>query len=213
MGKWSTALSEVNATTRPPETLPQRLPASFWRRASAWSLDLIPFQLLGVLILWVSAPSVNTINDVGLWLGHASVVFMLLWLLYSAYHILMEHEFQTTVGKWLVGCSVSYAHSSPSWMMVVARYGACMLSWALLNAGHAFIVWRRDRKALHDIITVTQVVIDPQVELRGHGALETTWQKTFIAIGIVFQLVIGVVLIGMCVSVMLKIMQTMVFVP
>ena len=88
-----------------------------------------------------------------------------------------------------------------------------MLSWAVLNAGHAFIVWRRDRKALHDIITVTQVVIDPQVELRGHGALETAWQKTFIAIGIVFQLVIGVVLIGMCVSVMLKIMQTMVFVP
>ena len=37
------------------------------------------------------------------------------------------------------------------------RFFAGGLSWLALNLGHAMVGWRRDRRALHDLIAGTQV--------------------------------------------------------
>jgi uncharacterized RDD family membrane protein YckC len=40
----------------------------------------------------------------------------------------------------------------------LGRHLAGAISWLLLNLGHAFVAWRRDRRALHDLLAGTQVL-------------------------------------------------------
>ena len=81
-------------------------------------------------------------------------------LLAALYFITFEASaWQTTPGKRVFGLRV-IAISEPSlrWPRAALRYFAGSLSWLTLNLGHAMAAFRRDGRALHDLIADTAVV-------------------------------------------------------
>jgi len=64
-----------------------------------------------------------------------------------------------TPGKRLVGLRVRDMHGGAAGIgRALARHLAGAISWLTLNLGHAIAGWRRDRRALHDLLAGTQVV-------------------------------------------------------
>ena len=77
-----------------------------------------------------------------------------------------------TPGKRLLGLRVAdMAGRRPSLARAVARFAAGSLSWLTLNLGHALAGWRRDHRALHDLVAGTQV--------RGRGPTPR-WARAFV---------------------------------
>ena len=66
---------------------------------------------------------------------------------------------QATPGKRLVGLRVrGMQGEAAGFGRALARHLAGVVSWLTLNLGHAIAGWRRDRRALHDLLAGTQVV-------------------------------------------------------
>jgi uncharacterized RDD family membrane protein YckC len=66
---------------------------------------------------------------------------------------------QATPGKRLLGLRVRDMGGAPAGFgRALARHLAGAISWLTLNLGHAIAGWRRDRRALHDLVAGTQVV-------------------------------------------------------
>lgn len=65
---------------------------------------------------------------------------------------------QTMGGKaWKIKVEISDGAPIDGWT-AAARFGACLLSWAVVGLGFAWILVDRDRKAWHDRICDTRVV-------------------------------------------------------
>jgi len=81
-------------------------------------------------------------------------------LVASAYFIGFEaSRWQATPGKRAFGLRVmAMDGSAPSFARAAGRYFAGSLSWLSLNLGHALALFRRDGRALHDLIAGTIVV-------------------------------------------------------
>jgi uncharacterized RDD family membrane protein YckC len=97
--------------------------------------------------------------------GSAALSATLGWLtllLFGAsalYFVAFEASaWQATPGKRLARLRVRAADGgvAGAWR-ALARHLAGAISWLLLNLGHALAGWRRDRRALHDLIAGTQV--------------------------------------------------------
>jgi uncharacterized RDD family membrane protein YckC len=68
---------------------------------------------------------------------------------------------QATPGKRLLRLRVRAADGGEAGFgRALVRHLAGAISWMLLNLGHAIAGWRRDRRALHDLIAGTQVIAD-----------------------------------------------------
>ncbi len=79
-----------------------------------------------------------------------------------------------TPGKRLLGLHVAdMAGRRPSFARALARFAAGSLSWLTLNLGHALAGWRRDHRALHDLVAGTQV--------RGRGPTPR-WARAFVSV-------------------------------
>ena len=66
---------------------------------------------------------------------------------------------QATPGKRLAGVRVDATDGARlPFARVLARHAAGALSWMLLNLGHALAGWRRDKRALHDLLAGTRVL-------------------------------------------------------
>ena len=66
---------------------------------------------------------------------------------------------QGTPGKRLLGLRVQAMDGSAAgFSRALSRHLAGALSWACLNLGHAIAGWRRDHRALHDLLAGTQVL-------------------------------------------------------
>ena len=77
-----------------------------------------------------------------------------------------------TPGKRLLGLRVAdRAGRRVSHARALARFAAGGLSWLTLNLGHALAGWRRDHRALHDLVAGTQV--------RGLGPTPR-WARAFV---------------------------------
>ena len=77
-----------------------------------------------------------------------------------------------TPGKRLLGLRVcDMAGGRVSLRRAVARFAAGSLSWLTLNLGHALAGWRRDHRALHDLVAGTLV--------RGRGPTPG-WARGFV---------------------------------
>jgi uncharacterized RDD family membrane protein YckC len=65
---------------------------------------------------------------------------------------------QATPGKRLAGVRVDATDGARlPFARVLARHAAGVLSWMLLNLGHALAGWRADHRALHDLIAGAQL--------------------------------------------------------
>jgi uncharacterized RDD family membrane protein YckC len=68
---------------------------------------------------------------------------------------------QGTPGKRALGLRVRAADGGVAgYGRALVRHLAGAISWGLLNLGHALAGWRRDRRALHDLIAGTQVLAE-----------------------------------------------------
>jgi uncharacterized RDD family membrane protein YckC len=93
-----------------------------------------------------------------------------------------------TPGKRLLGLRVTNmqgARVSPA--QALGRFAAGALSWLTLNLGHALAGWRRDHRALHDLIAGTQV--------RGHGPTPR-WARALVFAIVVLVLFSPLLLFG-----------------
>lgn len=125
-------------------------PASFYDRAAAWGLDFWPWMLP----VWA--------------LGHSLPAWLLTYVAcmvgYALLSSFLESHYSTTLGKHLVGLRVEKVvgptPTRQTWPEALLRHVSAGLSWLTLNLGHVLVLFRQDRKALHDLITQTQVVQD-----------------------------------------------------
>ena len=101
----------------------------------------------------------GTITD-PMWSSHAAGIFGLWVALWWAYFIFGWGLLSATPGKWLLGLRiVDHRGMLPIGASRAAlRLVAYMVSSALFGAGHLFILFRSDRRALHDILAGTRVV-------------------------------------------------------
>lgn len=71
-------------------------------------------------------------------------------------------RWQATPGKRLAGLQVVATDGGrPGLARVVLRFFAGAPSWLVLHLGHALAAWTPERRALHDIIAGTRVVLAP----------------------------------------------------
>jgi len=180
------------------------VPAGFWRRYAAWSLDWLLIvavlsPLLAPLCLrawqqgqaldqllqqWVydhlfassgalaspTAMALELLADPALEQAAragSTQLALTLWeilanllLLSTFYFVVLEGgKFEGTPGKRLLRLRVRAADGGKAGFgRALVRHLSGAISWMLLNLGHAIAGWRRDRRALHDLIAGTQVV-------------------------------------------------------
>lgn len=77
-----------------------------------------------------------------------------------------------TPGKRVLGLWVAdLSGQRPAWPRSCLRFAAGSLSWLSLNLGHAIAGWRRDGRALHDLIAGTQVLTRTPMPAWGRALL------------------------------------------
>lgn len=104
-------------------------------------------------------------------------VALTVFVLAAAWFIASESSrWQASPGKRLLGLRVTHltgGRCSPG--RIALRFIAGIPSWGLLNLGHAMAGWRRDKRALHDLITGTRVEL-----ATGAPMAMPTWARSWL---------------------------------
>ena len=102
----------------------------------------------------------------------------------ALYFIAFEaSRWQATPGKRWLGLRVQTMQGQPLGpASVMLRFFAGSLSWLSLNLGHALAAWRRDGRALHDLIAGAQVVTRTPMPTWARALL---WAQV-VALGLLF---------------------------
>jgi uncharacterized RDD family membrane protein YckC len=147
-------------------------PAGPLRRTIATLVDMLVFTSLSVLLAlpvaryvdWNEAlrsyDSFTSAISEPTWISHLAGVGGLWTALWWAYFIVGWGLAGASPGKWLLGIRiVDHRGRYPIGASRAAlRLVAYMISSVSLGFGHLFVVFRRDRRALHDILAGTRVV-------------------------------------------------------
>ena len=194
--------------------------ASAWQRAAAYMWDALLFlvllQLLAAILLTpppaleillhpttipgpLPSPDALIAELIG-YLARLLMLSSLVWCVYMVWHVAFEACQGTTPGKWLVGLRVAVGvpgtpavdQAGVGWRVAIVRFFASSLSWLTLNLGHGMARWRKDRAALHDLVSKTQVIEDPEVVLSG-WVLPATVHRAAVVLGMI-------ILVGLCLS-------------
>jgi len=116
----------------------------------AMSHELLADPVLAASIGQGSAALVATLTAMALLLFGVSTLY------FAGFE---ASAWQATPGKRLARLQVRAADGGPAGLArALLRHLAGAISWLLLNLGHAIAGWRRDRRALHDLIAGTQVL-------------------------------------------------------
>lgn len=136
----------------PPDAFNQNDPGESWRRLLAACIDGIVVWIFATLlwsILWWSIPLWIPLGDLNL------AAFLSLWSIYNAALIAI---WSTTPGKRAFGLYVARSDGSKvSPGMALARSLASIVS-TLTIIGILLIVFRQDKRGLHDLICDTVVI-------------------------------------------------------
>jgi uncharacterized RDD family membrane protein YckC len=102
--------------------------------------------------------------DAALAQTRALLAMPLLWfvVLGAIYWLSFEaSRWQATPGKRVLHLRVTgLAGEKPRLPSVMLRHGAGTLSWLTLNLGHALAAWTPQKRALHDYVAGTRVIVD-----------------------------------------------------
>lgn len=124
-----------------------------------------PFDIaanpLSLALAWAADPALEVatqrLADVlaGLFVRVAAILFIAA----AIYFIASESSrWQASPGKRLLGLRVTdLAGHRPERFRIVLRFLSGILSWLLLNLGHALVAWTPDKRALHDYLAGTRV--------------------------------------------------------
>jgi uncharacterized RDD family membrane protein YckC len=115
----------------------------------AMSQELLSDPALAAAVAGADAALSSTLGWLALLLFGASALYFVAF---------EASAWQATPGKRLAGLRVRAAQGGVAgFWRALARHLAGAISWLLLNLGHAIAGWRRDRRALHDLLAGTQV--------------------------------------------------------
>lgn len=137
----------------------------FWRRASAFSIDVLVLFLLSSVLFYLSYVGYR----VGLAAHHrtfsldslktlSTLLFFGWVLLMGGYFVLFHGMDGRTVGKWLFGLRVVGPRQEP------ITYGQAFLRWLGMIAfapvilGFLWILWSREKRGWHDFLAQTWVI-------------------------------------------------------
>lgn len=147
-------------------------PAGPVRRLLATIADMAIFCAVCALLAlpvvravdWTALPRdleqvTNTVSDPG-WISHASGVLGMWIALWWCYFAVGWGILGATPGKWLLGLRiVDHRGRSPIGLTrAILRMVAYTVSSLTLGFGHMMLVFRADRRSLHDILAGTRVV-------------------------------------------------------
>jgi len=104
-------------------------------------------------------------------------VTLVLFALAAIYFIASESShWQASAGKRLLGLRVTdLGGQRPATARIILRFMAGILSWLLLNFGHALAAWTPDKRALHDYLAGTRVELAP-----GASMTLPTWARSWL---------------------------------
>jgi uncharacterized RDD family membrane protein YckC len=152
------------------------IPARGVRRAIATLLDMLIFTGLTALLMlpvardidWVEALAsydqfTDAVSDPA-WISHAAGIIGLWVALWWIYFVVSWGKAGASPGKWLLGLRIiDYRQRYPiGFGRATLRLLAYMVSSLTLGIGHLLVLFRRDRRALHDILAGTRVVRRPR---------------------------------------------------
>jgi uncharacterized RDD family membrane protein YckC len=150
-------------------------PAGFWARLGAFIIDRIFMSFVGAFVWdliagmmqWkMAAPPENmqTLQDLltyfqslGPVLGYQFVVVMACGFIYE---VIFNGTFGATLGKMAIGARIVRVDGSRlTYGIAAARWLCERLSDILLFTGYLFIAFREDKRALHDLLAGTRVIL------------------------------------------------------
>jgi uncharacterized RDD family membrane protein YckC len=156
------------------------------RRLLATLVDMVVFAALSLALGWPlfrsllpligPHPSYDTVVAAlaePAWLNHAAGVLGLWIALWHAYFVVGWGLLGATPGKWLLGLRVvDHRRRYPvGASRALLRLAAYSVSSATLGIGHLLILFRRDHRALHDILAGTRDAV--RAGAAGAGATAT----------------------------------------
>lgn len=141
------------------------VPAGFWRRFAAHTLDLAILMLASIavgILLGVGAVLLGIPVDTAKppSLTESAVEYAVTIVVFWLYFALQESGWrQATIGKRLMGIEVTdVAGQRISFLRATARYFASFISWATLTIGFIMAAFTARKQALHDMMAGTLVV-------------------------------------------------------
>jgi uncharacterized RDD family membrane protein YckC len=138
--------------------------AGFWIRLLAFSLDVLALYSLSKLVRFVAGQP----------LDNPTFLFVFFELTYMmTYFVAMTIVFGQTLGKMVMGIRVVTVDGTRS--MQLHRNGLAQIFYreivgklfSLMTLGFGFFMigWQREKKALHDLIAETKVIIAQEKEI------------------------------------------------
>lgn len=144
-------------------------PAGIWVRLLAKLIDLLAVALplglgCGLLVL---------LDALGLFvlpwdlLGQSipemvAIALSALWATYALYAIVVHAAAGASIGKRICGiCVVPGSEPADRLAYFLARFIVAFIGLLFLGAGHLCMVFRKDRRALHDLVVGSYVVRQP----------------------------------------------------
>jgi uncharacterized RDD family membrane protein YckC len=134
----------------------------FWPRLGAYIVDVLVLYVLCYLVLGpftVPAPTTFDLPSlIEYWQASQPRIFWEIGL-NMIYTVFMTGQIGATVGKLLIGARIIRMDGSKiGFGVALVRWFGSLLSSLLLGIGYLFIAFRRDRRALHDLVAGTQVI-------------------------------------------------------
>lgn len=158
----------------PPSPAPSFVPVGFLPRLAAYLIDQF---LLGLILylVWVvflekipgwempKVPIINTLDDALRYLQTSSITankLMFVYLpIFFVYEVVLNGRFGATLGKMVIGARVVHVDISPiGYKTAAMRWLGERVSDFICYAGYLLILFRPDRRALHDLIAGTRVI-------------------------------------------------------
>ncbi len=169
------------ANGRPPGAL---LPAGLFRRLPATLVDMVVYCGICALLAYPAARAIDwqpLIRDPTLavdslsdpaWIAHVAGIIGLWIALWWCYFAVGWGLVGTTIGKWMFGLVV--VDHRGKWPIGLSRaflrLAAYSVSSVTAGMGHLLIVLREDRRALHDLLAGTWVVVRNKAAARHEEA-------------------------------------------
>lgn len=169
VGRWAPAsgYSELRSELRQvsdvlAESIEQQPSVGFWARLGAYLIDIMVVQ--GIFIaIWGAPPSTpvtpSGFPDFEAMARDLAPRITYEMLIIIGYNVLLNGQFGATLGKFAVGARIVNTDGSPiGFGKALLRWLAMIVTNITLGIGFLIVAFRRDKRALHDLIAGTKVV-------------------------------------------------------
>jgi uncharacterized RDD family membrane protein YckC len=160
---------DLRASAPPPAVQIQPRHAGFWTRLGAYIIDRMLLSL-ALLFVWswivslfgmeaAPPPPLGSLADLGPYVEAMGWQIAVAATLHLVYDVYFNGRFGATPGKMAVGVRIVRIDEGPiNYKIAFVRWWAARLSDITLYLGYVMVVFREDKRALHDLLAGTQVI-------------------------------------------------------